>query len=61
MVGSLVSLLVLLIVVGVCVGILIAIIQRLPIQPPFGNYAIAVVLLIALLVILSRSGLLHGL
>ncbi|MDO9364660.1 MAG: hypothetical protein Q7T60_17160 [Sphingopyxis sp.] len=58
MVPSLVSLLVLILVGGLVVWLLFYLIDMLPMPAPFNQIAKAVVILIAILVLLERTGLL---
>lgn len=54
----LISLLILILVGGLIVWLALYLIDMLPLQPPFKQVAKAIVILIALLVLLQRSGLL---
>lgn len=58
--GLLINLLVLILVGGLVVWLLFYLIDLLPMPAPFGQVAKAVVILIAILVLLQRTGLLAG-
>lgn len=60
MVSSLVSLLILILIGGLVVWLLFYLIDMLPMPSPFNQIAKAIVILIAILVLLERTGLLSG-
>lgn len=56
-----VSVLISIIVIAIVVGLLIYCIRLLPISPPWNNIAVVGIILVAILLILDRTGFLTGL